>query len=176
MPVWKLDDGLRLGKVLKPNGYLGIVKVAFFMSELVEALEVGSFIFIEWMEKPVPYMIEEIVWDDAKTARIKLADVNSEEDAKKLIGREVLISEKTIPEEILDQEDESDLIGYKVIDTEKVVLGEVTGLDESGIQSLLEVTNNGKEFLIPVHEDLIKKIDSRKRVITVDLPDGLLEL
>jgi len=176
MPVWKLEDGLRLGKILKPNGYLGFVKVAFFMADLEEVLEPGAFIFIEWMEKPVPYQIEEIIWDDDKTARIKLADVSSEDDAKLITGREVLISEANIPEEILDQADDSDLIGFKVIDTDKVVLGVVSGLDESGMQSLLEVTCDGKEFLIPVHEDLIKKIDARKRVITVDLPQGLIDL
>jgi len=176
MPVWKLDDGLTLGKVLKPNGYLGFVKVAFFMSGLEDILDIGDFLFIEWMEKPVPYHIEEILWEDDKTARIKFAGIQNDEEAKKITGRHIILSEKTIPPDLLDQADEGDLVGFKVIDLQKNVLGTVTGLDERGPQSLLEVDHEGRELLIPVHEDLIKKVDGKKRIITVDLPPGLLEL
>jgi 16S rRNA processing protein RimM len=176
MPVWKLEDGIRLGRILKPNGYLGFVKVAFFISGLEDYLDSGDFIFIEWMEKPVPYLIEEISWDDDKTARIKLADVNSDAEAKTLIDRQVVLSEKTIPASLLEASEDIDLIGFKVTDTHKKFIGTITGIDERGPQSLLELEKDGKEILIPVHEDIILKIDIRKRQVIVDLPEGLLEL
>jgi 16S rRNA processing protein RimM len=176
MPVWKLDDGIRLGRILKPIGYLGAVKVAFSIPGIEDYLEKDDFIFIEWMEKPVPYLIENISWDDDKTARIKLADVNSDAEAKKLNGRDVVLEESTIPAKLLEVDGDFDLEGFQVIDVKKKVLGTVTALVEREPQSLLEVTYEGKEFFIPVHEDLIKKIDVRKRVVIVDLPLGLIEL
>ena len=41
---------------------------------------------------------------------------------------------------------------------------------------LLHVTHEGKEFLIPVHEDIILEINDRDKVIFIDAPDGLFEL
>jgi 16S rRNA processing protein RimM len=176
MPVWKLDDGIRLGRILKPNGYLGSVKVAFFVSGLEDILEKDDFIFIEWMEKPVPYQVEDISWDDDKTARIKLADINSDEDAKKLNGRHVVLKESLVPAKLLEDTGDVDLEGFQVVDQKKKVIGTVTAFVEREPQSLLEVIHEGKEFMIPVHEALIKKIDLKKRLIIVDLPEGLTEL
>jgi len=176
MPVWKLNDGIRLGKILKPNGYLGFVKVAFLISGLEDILFDNDFIFIEWIGKPVPYQIETILWDDDKTARIKFKDINDSDNAARLNGRPVILSEKTVPKDLMDSLEPSELIGFKVIDDQKRNLGVVTALDESGKQSILEVSSDEKEILIPFHEDLVTKIDFKKKTIHVDLPEGLLDL
>ncbi len=176
MPVWKLEDGILLGKVLKPYGYRGFVRVAFFISGLEKVLSEGSFIFIEWTEKPVPYAIQEILWDDDKTVRLKLENIENIDDASKLTGRNVILSGATIPKKLLKNLEPDELVGFKVIDKQNRFLGFVTGLDESGRQSILEVNLDEKEFLIPYHEDLIKKIDAKKKEIIVDLPQGLLDL
>ena len=176
MPVWKLDDGILLGKVLKPYGYRGFVRVAFFISGLEKVLAKGKFIFIEWIGKPVPYSIEEILWDDDKTARLKFQDIESLDDASKLIGRSIILSEKSVPKKLLKSLEPEELVGYKVVDGQNKFIGFVTGLDESGRQSILEVSLDEKEFLIPFHEDLVKSIDPKRKEILVDLPEGLLDL
>ena len=176
MPVWKLDDGILLGKILKPYGYRGFVRVAFFISGLEKVLSEGKFIFVEWIGKPVPYSIEEILWDDDKTARLKFQDIDNLDDASKLIGRSVILSEKSVPKKLLKSLEPEELVGYKVVDLQNKLIGFVTGLDESGRQSILEVSLDGKEFLIPFHEDLVKEIDNKRKEIVVDLPEGLLDL
>jgi len=176
MPVWKLEDGILLGKILKPYGYRGYVRVAFFISGLEKVLSVDRFIFIEWVEKPVPYRIHEILWDDDKATRIKFEDIENLDDASKLTGRNIILSEKTIPKKLLKNLEPEVLVGFKVIDLQGGLLGFVTGLDESGRQSILEVDSDGKELLIPFHEDLIRKIDSKKKEIIADLPEGLLDI
>ncbi len=37
-------------------------------------------------------------------------------------------------------------------------------------------TPAGKELLIPFHEDFIISIDKRKKIIIMDLPEGLTEI
>ena len=176
MPVWKLDDGILLGKILKPYGYRGFVRVAFFISGLEKVLSEGNFIFIEWIGKPVPYLIREILWDDDKTARLKFEDIENLDAASKLIGRSVILSEKSVPKKLLKSLKPVELVDYKVVDLHNKLIGYVTGLDESGRQSILEVNLDEKEFLIPFHEDLVKSIDSKRKEIIVDLPEGLLDL
>src|SRR5436190_23272735 len=98
MPLWKLDNSLPVGTIIKPYSYLGAARVAFFWAGMEEVLLPGTFLFIEWNEKPVPYLIEEIQWTDDKTAIILLADVDSEEEADKLRGCNVLYSKNELPE------------------------------------------------------------------------------
>jgi 16S rRNA processing protein RimM len=176
MPVWKLEDGVQAGRIIKPHSYSGLVRVAFLFSGLEDYLEKGDYLFIEFMEKPVPYLIEEIRWTDDATAIIRLAEVDSEEKAIKLKGRNIILAASGIPDEVFEEQEEVDFTGFRVLDMKGEELGKVTALIESGPQSLLEVSRDGKEFLIPVHEDLIKKINYRRRTIQVDLPEGLMDL
>ena len=63
-----------------------------------------------------------------------------------------------------------DLTGYEVLNSEHVVQGKVAAVDESTINTLLEL-ENGR--LLPVHEDLIIEIDEPQKRIILDLPEGL---
>lgn len=55
-------------------------------------------------------------------------------------------------------------------------LGEVTDVDDSTLNTLFIVDRQGEELLIPAQEDFIVDIDQQHKVITVDLPQGLLNL
>jgi len=43
-------------------------------------------------------------------------------------------------------------------------------------QDLLRVDYMGKEVYIPVDPSIIKKTDRKKKLVIVDLPEGLLDL
>ena len=55
-------------------------------------------------------------------------------------------------------------------------MGEVTEVDNSTINTLFVVDRQGEELLIPAQEELIVDLDRKHRVITVDLPEGMLAL
>jgi 16S rRNA processing protein RimM len=67
--------------------------------------------------------------------------------------------------------------GYKIFVSGNILLGSVKEIITNPGQSLLNVTSlENKEILIPFHEDFIVSIDDDKRIILMDLPDGLIEL
>ena len=42
---------------------------------------------------------------------------------------------------------------------------------------ILEITtDNGQDLLLPIHPDLVADFDMRQRTLTLNLPEGLLEL
>jgi 16S rRNA processing protein RimM len=41
---------------------------------------------------------------------------------------------------------------------------------------LCRIDLEGREALIPVHADFLEKIDKRKKLVFVTLPDGLLDV
>jgi 16S rRNA processing protein RimM len=55
-------------------------------------------------------------------------------------------------------------------------LGEVVEVIEQPHQVLCKIILNGKEALLPVHEDSLEKIDKKSRKLFLNLPDGLLDI
>ncbi len=165
---------IHIGTILKPHSYLGKFKMAVFVSEYQDALEPDSFIFVELDGKPVPYLIEEYSTTGAESGILKVADINTEGDAKKLQGNELYVLTESVAEQ--DEEDPS-YYGYEVRTEEDLLIGTVEDIIENPLQSLLVVHDSvGKEFLIPIHEDIIMSIDTEAELIIVDLPEGFLEI
>ena len=53
-------------------------------------------------------------------------------------------------------------------------LGEIVAVDDSTMNVLFAIEKDGEELLLPAHEEFICKLDKKKRLLTVDVPDGLL--
>ncbi len=114
----------------------------------------------------------ERVWDHQGTPVFKFAGVDSMNDAEFLRGAEVRIPpEERVP---LDPGEfyQSDLIGCEVRDHQsKRVIGHVTGWEEYGGPSLLQVDNG--RILIPFVKAICVDIRPADRVIETSLPEGL---
>ena len=57
-----------------------------------------------------------------------------------------------------------------------VDLGEISEVIEQPHQVLCKIDLNGKEALILVHEAKLLKLDRKKKLVYVELPDGLLDV
>ena len=62
----------------------------------------------------------------------------------------------------------------KVKDVRHGDLGEIVAVDDSTMNVLFAIEKDGEELLLPAHEEFICKLDKKKRLLTVDVPDGLL--
>ena len=67
-------------------------------------------------------------------------------------------------------------VGFRMEEVHHGHLGEVTDVDTSTVNTLFIIDHNGEELLIPAQEEFITDIDHEHRVITVSLPEGLLNL
>ncbi len=115
------------------------------------------------------------VWDHDGALVFKFAGIDSINDAEKLRGAEVRVPfEERVP---LDDGEyfQSDLIGCEVRElfTDRLI-GHVTGWEEYGGPSLLDVDNG--RILIPFVKAICLEIDPVARVIKVQLPEGLENL
>ena len=67
---------------------------------------------------------------------------------------------------------------FHVVDakTGKTV-GEIRSVDDSTINTLFELeTIDGNDLLVPASDELISAVDTERQTITMELPEGLLEL
>jgi 16S rRNA processing protein RimM len=117
------------------------------------------------------------VWPHKDDWVLKFAGVDSIEAAERFRRADLWVSlpnRGKLPEGEFFQ---SDLIGCAVTDAETgKYLGSVTGWQQFGGAPLMEVVVDGREALIPFVNSICRRVDLAARTITVDLPEGLLDL
>ena len=103
-----------------------------------------------------------------------LETVSTPEAAARLRGKQVWITEKDF-RRFAGNNAPISLLGYQVIsDGEK--LGQVEEVIEQPHQVLLTIRKEGKEVLIPLHEESLLSVNHDRKEVVVQLPEGLLDV
>jgi 16S rRNA processing protein RimM len=92
--------------------------------------------------------------------------------AEELIGQDILIDRAELPEPDEDTWYWQDLIGLDVQDHIKGYIGKITGIFPTGANEILEIRDNKKEILVPMHSNFIESVDMEKHLVLTTLPDG----
>lgn len=164
------EDVYKIGKMGKPHGVKG--EVSFQFDDDIFDRTDADFLILELDGILVPFFIEEYRFRSDSLALMKLEGIDTQERARELTNCEVYF-----PRE--QQGDEENLswaaiIGFTVVNEKtNTPVGAIAAVDDSTENVLFELEDS---TLIPASEDLITNIDTKKRTITIDLPEGLLEL
>jgi 16S rRNA processing protein RimM len=102
-------------------------------------------------------------------------DITSIDTAEKLIGHHCLVRKADLPEG-WDTRGGLDLVGFSLVAEDGSPIGSVVDVQENPAHPLLVVEATGREVLVPLVEELLVDVDEEALVITVSLPEGLLEL
>lgn len=125
----------------------------------------------------IPFFIEGVQVLNNGTLRVKIEDVNSIEEAKPYIGKEVYLPLNTLPELSGKEFYFHEVKGFDVIDLNYGEVGKVQKVMEHPKQAILEIVNSdGKEILVPINDDIIQEIDRSKGLLKILTPEGLIEL
>lgn len=155
---------------MKRHGLKGDVKI-FLESPLPKNLES---IFVEIDNRLVPFFIEHFsVLNDI--AIVKFEDVSTPTAADKLIKCGVYLPDSLKPKKQSKAFEISDLVGFHVHFSGKE-LGVVNSINKHTLNPLLVIPSSEKEILIPISDYFIKKVDRKKKLIEVDLPEGFLDI
>ena len=71
---------------------------------------------------------------------------------------------------------EKKLIGFTVFDTLLGKLGTISAINSQTTQQLIFVKKDSKEFCFPMHEQFVKKIDTKEGIMQVEIPEEFLDL
>jgi 16S rRNA processing protein RimM len=165
---------LLVGKVLRPHGLEGLLRVRSYASSEESFVE-ASKVFL----KPVLGEIHAYRVLSATPHKnivlMKLQGVNSLEEADKLREAEVWVAAEAIPRE-RGEYFWHELIGLTVLQETGEYIGDLAHIIPAGGSEIYVVTCGKKEIFIPATYDVVKEIDLEKGTMTISPMEGLLDL
>ena len=124
----------------------------------------------------VPFFIEEYRFRSDSSALVKLEGIDTAERARMFTNVEVYFPVKHAEEAEDGSLSWSFFVGFLMEDTRYGVLGEVVDVDTTTVNTLFVVETKDGELLVPAQEEFILGISRELKLITVELPEGLLNM
>lgn len=169
---------LLMGKIVGVHGIKGTLKV-YSYAESASRFKPGNSVILEGggLEKAFT-----IAWAKPhhKTVLVAFEGVTTRNRAEELVGLELFVERDTL--ENLDDGVYywSDIIGLAVYTMEDEYLGRVASVMQTGSNDVYVVKNEQSqapdEILVPALEWVVREIDVDRKVMRVDLPEGLRDL
>ena len=169
-----IEESFRIGSILKTKGLKGELHI-YTDFDTLESIKFTT-VFIETAGKLVPYFVSSIKYLQKNAAYLVLEDVDSIEKASLLIKKSLYLPEKLKPKKKKSEFTLMDLLGFTAVDEDEGELGKITSINEFPQQLIAAVNFKGCEILFPLNEEIIKNIDVVTGIVTVNLPEGLLEV
>jgi 16S rRNA processing protein RimM len=168
-------DCFYLGKIVKKYSFKGelLAKLDTDEPAIYENLDA---IFIDLNNTLIPFFVQKSQLHKSDLLRLKFDDIDNEEDAEELLKSDLYLPLELLPKLEGDKFYFHEIINFQLVDENFGHVGIVTGVNDSTAQALFEVDREGIEILIPINDDFIKKIDRVNKNITVNTPEGLIEL
>ena len=164
-----------LGKIVSKYSFKGevLVKLDSDDPELYESMES---VFVSLRDSLVPFFIEQSRLHKSSLLRIKFEDVDTEEDADRIMGSELYLPLEFLPPLEGNKFYYHEVIGFSVIDQNFGTVGVITGINDTTNQALFIIDHKGTEILIPINDEFLTKVDRDNKTIEVNTPEGLIEL
>lgn len=170
-----MTENRLVGKIKQAHGLRGEVYILIFSKD------------ISWIKK----LKEVSLNQSGKTKTFKvlkakpfkdgliasLDSVTDRNQSEELEGAEVWLDSKLFKSEPTETPYLVEVQNFSVVDRTLGALGKVTDFSFNGSQDLLIVTSDaGSVFEIPFVDQFVLKIDSDQKILSVDLPEGLVDI
>jgi 16S rRNA processing protein RimM len=169
------NDFFYLGKILKPIGTKGHLLAILDVDDPGRYKKLET-VFVGIDLNRIPWTIQSVEIKTGKRITLKFEDIDSFQDALPFQGRELYLPMAMLPQLKGKKFYHHEITGFTVIDKNHGNIGFVKSILEFPQQSLLQVQYGGKEILIPAVDTVIRKIDRKNKVISIEAPEGLVEI
>ncbi len=168
------NNNIPLGRIARIHVNEGSVSVKLEKAFIENIPEMES-VFLEIDGKPVPFLISGMEYSGGDSVRLRFEGYRTFEKLNEFNGCQVYLTSE--PAGFKLSPGNPDFTGFVISTPDSKVLGTVTGIIQNPGHDLLSVISlTGKEILIPLHEDLIVRLDIKKKSAVMKLPEGLTEI
>ncbi len=106
---------------------------------------------------------------------VKLQGVDDRTAAERLRNAYLFVEEQKVPAPPDGEYFVHDIVGCEVRDTEGALIGTIEDVQKYPAQDLWTIRSGEGTFLLPAVKEFVKKVDLKKRTVTVRMMEGLRE-
>ena len=169
-----MNDYVHIGKMVAAHGVAGQVILEHALGKPISFKGITTLFIEKNTSSFIPYFI---VTASAKTetlTHLQIEGITTREATALLIGKKVWLPQVEF-QKLVNKNSPLALMGYTVLEKGKS-LGLIQEVIEQPHQLLVTILYQGQEAYIPLHEESLKGVDHVKKTVSVELPDGLLDL
>ena len=169
------DDFYYLGKILKTYGSKGHLLI-FLDVDHPERYKKLESVYVAVDHERIPFFIQSVELKPKKQAIIRFDDFLTADDSEVFIGRELYLPLSHLPTLKGKNFYYHDVEGFIVIDENFGNIGILVSILDLPQQSLLQIMKDKKEILIPLNDEVLQKVDRKKKEVHIHAPEGLIEI
>ena len=154
-------DIIPVAKFGKTHGLKGEIKVISYCDPLENILTYSKFFFEDESSLKLRFI------NSSKPFIGKIDDINSIDDVKDFVNREIFISR----DEMRQDKDTiywNDLIGCKVINQDSMLLGKIYKLENHGASDLIFIKTHEEDIIIPLEDEFLREFEIKENTLNVN--------
>ena len=128
----------------------------------------------------VPFFVNSVRPKNSDTVLLTIDGIDTEMEAARLVNHDIYALKRDYRQE--NDEYDADgypldyFIGFELRDSDGTRVGQIAQVDEQTDNAIIMVEDGDTEFLVPATDDLIVEFDLDKKVMVMNLPQGILDL
>lgn len=169
---------IAIGQLGRAHGLKGEIKATIEDKYEDDFLEAEA-VFVDIRGKAIPHFIQSARGGGALI--VKFEDVDDVEGAKLLQGAKILMSTDHFKHAAPSEAEKwvglyTQFEGFTIYDVHTGLVGVIGEVTEMPGQWMAIINTEQAELLIPLHPGLIESIDESRKILHMNLPEGLLDL
>ncbi len=168
------ENYIKAGRLNKTFGLKGHLR-AYLDPSIIARLKKLPVIYLLSKNAYLPYFTDEADLNESGHCMFHFEEVKDKTAADLLVGKDIYISESLL-KKAKPYSSLGDFVGFTLFDESLGLLAPLDKVIELPNHDVGQFIYSGKEVLFPWNDQVILKIDKRKKEIHLRLPDGLLDI
>ena len=172
------DELIAIGHYNKPHGTRGEISATIIVE--IETLGELSCLVSDMDGIFVPFFVETCRPKSTDTVLLTIDGIDNEQEASRLVNHDIYALKREYLQESIDADADSFpldfFIGFELKDNDGSRVGKIIDVDEQTENAIFVVDCDGEELMVPAADEMIVEFDIEKKVMVMDLPQGLLDL
>tara|TARA_Y100000994_G_scaffold156028_1_gene127774 strand:- start:379 stop:891 length:513 start_codon:yes stop_codon:yes gene_type:complete len=166
---------LHIGHISKVHGLGGHFSIKLSTpKDLCELFGNLEKIYLE--DNSIPLRVSSSILNNNIFLKTKVENINSREDAKLLLRKNIYIKKGDHIHIDHALNEKNKLLNFKAIDSIIGEIGVIKRIDFDRPQALFVIQSKNKTILIPYERSFITNVNTKKKEITFDLPEGITDI
>ena len=173
------EELILIGHYNKPHGVTGEISATVEVD--IDVLRQLSCLVSEMDGIFVPFFVNSCRPKSSETVLLTIDGISSEQEVSRLVNHDIFALKRDYRQESEDEDADGYpldfFIGFEIRDTDGTTIGIITDVDEQTENAIFIVSRDDvSELMVPASDDLIVEFDLDKKLMVMDLPQGLLDL